>query len=85
MNGEEVLVAALVSVLTEGINRLVKFSRYAAVALTVVVSLAGAAAYAYLLDRNFWPVVVRVFTYASAIYAVLLKQLQPKAPTGGTP
>lgn len=73
----EILLGALVSGLTQWIKSNAFFSTpWRVIALTLTLSIIGAAVYQYLVYINYWQSVLATFMVASTIYAVLIKPLE---------
>lgn len=70
----EYLLAVVVSLVTEGVKKFVKADSFEVHLILFVVAVAGAAAYVYLVDTAFWPLIVQTLVVAAGFHNLVVRK-----------
>jgi hypothetical protein len=70
----EYVLAILVSLVTEGIKKFTKADSFEVHLILFTVAVAGSAAYVYLVDSAFWPLIVQTLVVAAGFHNLVLRK-----------
>jgi len=73
---ELAIVGAVVSLLVQGVKKLVGTNKYYTLAAVIGLSLVAGAIYYFAKDTAFWAQALQVLVYAGAVYTFLVKRFK---------